>query len=379
MDKITIVNFADTKIANVSGLHQYDYGQILRIQGLNLPTAVEIHFALQEKGGDSITRVGITKDSVTDVVIPDSMLENSDTNRDYNIYAFIYLTDDVSGQTEYKIRMMVQSRPRPEAFNRPEDAKIFREAIRAVNESAKESKRWAIGDENVPGSEKDNAKYYSEESKKIADDVKTEGGKIVNKIVEQNQKAEQNITSLDENIKNAEKSKESLKETITTSGTAIEKVNEAIKNADTAKDAADTATLETNKAAETANTAKMELGNATTQANELKIALDKSIGEVAKDATGLQILTVLQKGSELLGQIAKVVEETAGKAGSLNGFGLNLLEDGSVSLTYTNPETNQLEASAIFPKDSTGKKLSKALGEMNDHLKVIALREGGKA
>ncbi|MDQ9892732.1 hypothetical protein RFZ55_10300, partial [Acinetobacter baumannii] len=74
-----------------------------------------------------------------------------------------------------------------------------------------ESKRWAIGDENVPGSEKDNAKYYSEESKKIADDVKTEGGKIVNKIVEQNQKAEQNITSLDENIKNAEKSKESLK------------------------------------------------------------------------------------------------------------------------------------------------------------------------
>lgn len=29
---------------SVYGLDQYDYGQVLRIQGLNLPTAVEIHF-----------------------------------------------------------------------------------------------------------------------------------------------------------------------------------------------------------------------------------------------------------------------------------------------------------------------------------------------
>ena len=106
--------------------------------------------------------------------------------------------------------------------------------------------------------------------------------------------------------------------------------------------------------------------------------MDKSIGEVAKDATGLLILNVLQNGADLLGQIAKIVEETAGKAGSLNGFGLNLLEDGSVALTYTNPETNLLEASAIFPKDSTAKKLDQALGEINESLKIMALREGGK-
>lgn len=115
---------------------QYDYGQILRIEGLNLPTAVEIHFSLTEKGGESVTRVGMTKDGVTDVVIPDSFLENNDITQDYWIYAFIYLRDDTSGQTEYKIPISVTSRPKPEAFDRPEDGEIFKEAIQAVRQSA---------------------------------------------------------------------------------------------------------------------------------------------------------------------------------------------------------------------------------------------------
>ena len=87
---------------------QYDYGQILRIEGLNLPTAVEIHFSLTEKGGEAVTRIGMTKDGVTDVVIPDSFLENNDITQDYQIYAFIYLRDDTSGQTEYKIPISVK-------------------------------------------------------------------------------------------------------------------------------------------------------------------------------------------------------------------------------------------------------------------------------
>ena len=130
------VNFGNCeKEKDISGLWQYDYGQILRIQGLDLPAAVEIHFSLQSRGGDSLTRVGVTKDAVTDVVIPDSMLENNYTADNYSIYVFIYLTDETSGQTEYKICMRVRSRPRPEAFDKPEDAELFREAIAAVNEA----------------------------------------------------------------------------------------------------------------------------------------------------------------------------------------------------------------------------------------------------
>lgn len=100
----------------IRNVWQYDYGQILRIQGLNLPKAVEIHFSLEETGGTSVTRIGITKDNVTDVIIPDSLLENNGATENYNIYAYVYLTDLGSGETEYKITISVKARPKPEAI-----------------------------------------------------------------------------------------------------------------------------------------------------------------------------------------------------------------------------------------------------------------------
>ncbi len=425
-----IANFENNEtVKYVSGLYQYNKGQILRITGLNLPQIVEIDFALEETGSIAKREVGTTENGITEVQIPNYFLINNDIGIDYTIYAFVYITNNEVGETVKVIKLQVKSRSKPENVEIPEDKDPFQEVINTVGGFAKESKRWAIGDENVPGSEKDNAKYYSEESKKIEENVRKEGGKFLTGIAEENKKADKNIEALGTSIKAAESASAEIKknadeavrkeggkfltgiaeenkkadkniealgtsikaaesasaeikknadEAVENSGTAIKKVNESIKNAEAAKDAADTATLETNKATEAANTTKTKLDNAATQANELKDALDKSIGEVAKDATGLLILNVLQKGSDLLGQIAKIVEETAGKAGSLNGFGLNLLEDGSVALTYTNPETNLLEASAIFPKDSTAKKLDQALGEINESLKIIALREGGK-
>lgn len=99
-----------SKTVKVYGLDQYDYGQILRIQNLQLPAAVEIHFALQERGGEAITRIGTTRDGVTEVAIPDSMLENNGSANDYDIYAWVFLTDNSAGRTEYKISMRVKSR-----------------------------------------------------------------------------------------------------------------------------------------------------------------------------------------------------------------------------------------------------------------------------
>lgn len=154
MSNISIATFqCGSRSCKLYGLWQYDYGQILRIQDLRLPTAVEIHFSLTEKGGSSITRVGTTKDGVTDVVIPDSLLENDDASQDYWIYAFVYLTDDNSGSTEYKIEMKVKSRPRPEAIDRPEDQELFREAIAAVNEAADRAEN-AVNNLNADVSEK---------------------------------------------------------------------------------------------------------------------------------------------------------------------------------------------------------------------------------
>lgn len=154
MNNISIATFkCGSKSCELYGLWQYDYGQILRIQDLGLPPAVEIHFSLTEKSGTSVTRVGTTKDGVTDVVIPDSLLENDDASQDYWIYAFVYLTDDDSGSTEYKIAMKVKSRPRPEAIDRPENQELFREAIAAVNEAADRAEN-AVNNLNADVSEK---------------------------------------------------------------------------------------------------------------------------------------------------------------------------------------------------------------------------------
>lgn len=186
-----IVNFTnDEKEKFVSGLDQYDYGQVLRIQGLNLPTAVEIHFGLDETGGTTVPRIGTTKDGVTDVTIPDSMLENNDTDMNYSIYAFVYLADSSSGKTTRRIKIQVKARPKPEAFDRPEDAEIFKEAIKAVNESAarsaeseKEAEGWAHGREDLPERLQDNAKYYSEQARE--DSAKTDADrKEVGRLVE---------------------------------------------------------------------------------------------------------------------------------------------------------------------------------------------------
>ena len=158
---------------------QYDYGDELRIYGLKLPAAVEIHFALAEKGGESAPRVGVTKDNTTIVTIPDTMLENGDTSVDYNVYAWIYLADSESGHTEYKIVIPVLARAKPEAFDRPEEAELFRAAIDAVNESASRAETsitaaqsWAVGGTGTrDGEDADNAKYYAKKAQDVAEKI----------------------------------------------------------------------------------------------------------------------------------------------------------------------------------------------------------------
>lgn len=129
-NKIVTAIFKDSTHTKVSDVWQYDYGQILRIQGLDLPTAVEVDFAVAG-ASESIARIGTTKDGVTDVVIPDSLIETGK-----NLVAYIYLRDSASGNTEYQIDMLVTKRAKPEAYDRPEDKELFGQAIEAVNTAA---------------------------------------------------------------------------------------------------------------------------------------------------------------------------------------------------------------------------------------------------
>lgn len=198
---ITAIFNPDTTMANACGLWQWDYGQILRIQGLKLPSIVQIHFSLQETGGVAITRLGTTKDGVTDVTIPDSMLENSGIIDDYYIYAFIYLTDSASGQTTNEIKIHVKARSEPEVPGGGEDPDIFHEAVQKVKESAdkaaeseRQAEGWAHGREDLPERVEDNAKYYAAQA------ADTAAG-IPGKVEEAKKEIDQYVQGKEEELK----------------------------------------------------------------------------------------------------------------------------------------------------------------------------------
>ena len=237
---VTAIFNPDSAMASAYGLWQWDYGQVLRIQGLHLPSMVEIHFSLQETGGTSVMRIGVTQDGVTDVVIPDSMLQNDGAASDYNIFAFVYLTDDTSGQTEYKIKLRVKSRPEPEVFGGGENPNIFHEAVQAVKKSAdkaaeseKQAEGWAHGREDLPERAEDNAKYYAE--KTAGDAVQTaEDRKEVERLVE-------SVSGIDEQVIKVENLTKQAQTSATNAALSEQASKTAETNAQAAQAGAETA------------------------------------------------------------------------------------------------------------------------------------------
>lgn len=57
MKHVIEADLTDKTYVTVSGLWQWDYGQILRIIGLELDASVEVHFSLT-RNGESLSRAG---------------------------------------------------------------------------------------------------------------------------------------------------------------------------------------------------------------------------------------------------------------------------------------------------------------------------------
>lgn len=229
---------------NYTTLDQYDYGQILRIQGLKLPKTVEVHFSAQETGGTSITRVGVTKDGVTDVLIPDSVLENGDTTQNYSIFAFVYITDATSGKTEYRARLEVKARPKPEIPGGGDNPDIFHETVLEVRKSAEKAEEaqrqaegWAHGREDLPERAEDNAMYYagkaSEDAKKTAQDRAE-----VERLTESNTQMQGEVAKDLEEVK---KLSSQAQTSATNAALSEQKSEEAATRAETAQTGAETA------------------------------------------------------------------------------------------------------------------------------------------
>lgn len=141
----------DYRFVTTRKIWQYDYGQILSITGQNLPTATEVHFSLDIRGGSTLSRVGTTMDGVTTVKIPDELLKNNGKSGDFSIYAFIYVADEESGNTEYRITIPVYSRPKPEnpSVDPTPEPNIFHETVTAVNNAADRAEKAAKDTEQI--------------------------------------------------------------------------------------------------------------------------------------------------------------------------------------------------------------------------------------
>lgn len=134
-----------TATKTVAGFYQWSRGQILRIKGLTLPAAVEVHFALR-RSGEAIRRIGVTKDGVTEVEIPDTLFRTMITS-DYDAYAYIYVSDEEFGTTTHEIVMKIKSRPMPE-----DEKDTFENILKSVN-------AIADGKVNIEQGEENNGKY----------------------------------------------------------------------------------------------------------------------------------------------------------------------------------------------------------------------------
>lgn len=202
-NKIVTAIFKDSTHTKVSGVWQYDYGQILRIQGLDLPTAVEVDFAVAG-ASESIARIGTTKDGVTDVVIPDSLIETGN-----NLVAYIYLRDAESGNTEYQIDMFVTKRAKPEAYNTPEDKELFGQAIEAVNTAADRAEKAGQAAQEAAQKAGLDAEQTAQDRVEVAKMVETvtDISEQVKKVEELSNKAQESATQAGASAVATEKAK----------------------------------------------------------------------------------------------------------------------------------------------------------------------------
>lgn len=206
----------------VSDLWQWDYGQTLRIQGVKLPAAVEVQFSTTERIGETVTRIGVTKEGVTEVPIPDTLLDGGGTTQDYTIYAFVYIENGDSGKTEYRVSMKVRARPKPEAHATPEEGELFRQAIVAVAESADraesarksaetEAKKAQTATETAKR-ETETAKNDAVQAKEAAEKAKS-GTAADREVTEAASKAAQvSAVSAEKSAERAETAKEEIQE-----------------------------------------------------------------------------------------------------------------------------------------------------------------------
>lgn len=119
------MSLSEGRVVYSEPLYQYDYGQKLVLEGVNLPASYEVHFSNFEHG-ESVTQIA----DGTGVTIPDMLLTSGQ-----KIFVWVYLHNaETDGETVYKGIIPVNSRAKPtDVEPTPVQQSVIDQTIAALN------------------------------------------------------------------------------------------------------------------------------------------------------------------------------------------------------------------------------------------------------
>ena len=251
---------------------QWDYGQILRIQGVTLPKAVEVHFGISGEE-NTVPSVGVTDGDHTDVEIPDGLLRQPN-----DLVAYVYIADVEKGNTVKTINIPVIARAKPAIPHTPEDEAVFREAIEAVNTAADRAEKAGQTATEAAGQAAEDAQQTAEDRKEVEKMVET-------------------VTDISEQVKKVEELSQQAQDAATKAGKFEQAADGFKTQAESAKKDAEAAAVKTAEDKTAVENAKTEVLEVKTEVNA-----DRTVVEQIKNE-------VEQLGGSIAGSVQSGVQE----------------------------------------------------------------------
>ena len=313
---IIIATFGENEtVAMTPHIYQWDYGQILQIEGIpDLPQTFEAHFSNYATGGFAVEVVGINGQ----VSIPNYFVTMGKT-----LYVWIYVVSASAGTTEYAITIPVRSRPMPEYYD-VSDVGIFDDVVNQVAEyaatattgaenasasaeAAAASATAAAGSANAAAASASSAAGSAGAAEQARADAVTAKGQAETAAQTATEKAQQSAQNAEQAASNAGRA-ESAANRAETAETGAKSAKTAAQTA--AQDAAASASAASasatsagQAATSAGQSASAAAGSATTASNAAQTATTKA-GEASASATAAA-------ASATAAQTAQTAAETA--------------------------------------------------------------------
>ena len=245
-------------------LYAHDYGQILQFEGIDLPTAYEVHFG-RCAFGEGVMQIG----EAGQVRVPASFLEEPGV---VFLWIHVHFTED-DGTTIYMARLNVLPKADATEEVTPEEESAFAQAIAALNHAVEKTGQ----DAEATTAAKDaalEAQRLAEEAKSAAET--TQG------------KSEDAQAAAETSKRLAEEAKAAAETAASGASGSEEAAKEAQRLAETAKTASETAKTSAETAKTAAETAKRLAEEAKTAAETAK---ETAVGAAANaaDAAGTAV------------------------------------------------------------------------------------------